>query len=1291
MNQANPNISPMPNPGVIMAPNSLPPYCPPLGHPQGAPQAFCARHPVYPQGGQWPRLPPRPPPSFPLPAGTGLGAAIPFNTVGGCRPTILATQSPISMATTQWRASCVPVVPLPSLPGQCTYGTAPLQQLVSQSPGQRTHIFPKWQLEEPRQTTFPVRDVDAGALYPDRRSERTSRSREPHRRWSPTRRRHSSQDRHGRSRSRSPRQHSRRESHRRKHSHREERRTRDRSLSRERSSSRRRRHRHGERHRRNTEEEERRKKPQERGERSRSRERKRPPYDSCGSEDGENPSNTAGEDEDADTILKESSCWIRCSPAELYYQRDEKVPTLVTGTDKLKELHERFKVELLQRSARVKSKQEPYNPPQRKSRLCKPKTHSGATTGSSDSSSEGSESDEDNAMEELEVKRKHPYRLHHELWFNDPGEMNDGPLCRCSAKAQRSGIRHGIYPGEEPLAPCELNSNNITRLHHYRITVTPHTNFLMKCPTVIKHDGHEFVFEGFSMFSHWKVPQLPSCRIIRFNIEYAVLYLEEKFPENFTIEGLELLSQYVLIEILEMVDLDWRAHGDSAGCPRFHFMPRFARSIENNGKELLSLNVVLQYLLSSSKPLVLQADLPGLVKLPQTQWQDFADGAKGTVVVNPGMKPCALRVDQLDRELCTADGKVFPEIVHFGIRPPQLSYAGNPMYQKAWRDYVKFRHLLANKPKVLYTDRHKMLQKEIKLQEMRMKSNLKRDVTVVVSSENFYRTGMMCDIVQHALLLPVLVCHLRFHKSLDHLETGIGTSFKDRYLLQLALTHPSYRENFGTNPDHARNSLTNCGIRQPEYGDRRIHYLNTRKRGINTLINIMSRFGRQEETASSINHNERLEFLGDAVVEFLSSIHLFFMFPDLEEGGLATYRAAIVQNQHLAVLAKKLELEKYMLYAHGSDLCHDLELRHAMANCFEALMGALFLDDGIKVADEVFSKTLFSEPDLLDVWTNYPPHPLQEQEPEGDRKWIDSVPLLKKLNEFEDMTGIEFTHIRLLARAFTHRSIGFNNLTLGSNQRLEFLGDTVLQLVASEYLYKFFPEHHEGHLSLLRSSLVNNRTQAVVCDDLGMVEYTIYPYPKGELQTKDRADILEAFLGALFVDKGLEYCSTFCQVCFFPRLQDFILNQDWNDPKSKLQQCCLTLRSMDGGEPDIPVYKVIECKGPTNTRVYTVAVYFRGKRLATGSGHSIQQAEMAAASKALEASKELFPQLSHQRRVLERSLKQCSPSRGSQTPSRRKNTRSRSRERDSSEDRSHRSRRRSTSRRRERHSEKKRD
>ncbi|KAF4526532.1 hypothetical protein B566_EDAN005899 [Ephemera danica] len=819
--------------------------------------------------------------------------------------------------------------------------------------------------------------------------------------------------------------------------------------------------------------------------------------------------------------------WIRSTPADLFYTPDVTNPKVMKGTARLEELCVQFKEKLVDRAAKAREGRPVYEPPPRRHKphlhKCRrmPGSHKPADSSSSCSSdSETSSSSEDEAdcsMRELERKRLHPDRLHPELWFNDPGEMNDGPLCRCSAKAQRSGIRHGIYAGELPLPPCDPSSNNLDRLYHYRITIAPPTNFLTKVPTIIGYDGHEFIFEGFSMFSHSPLASLPICKVIRFNIQYAIVYVEEKSPENFTIAELSLFY------------LDFKAAGDKDGCPRFHFMPRFVRDL--------------------------------------------------------------------------------PEIVHFGIRPPQLSYAGNAEYQREWREYVKLRHLVANMPKPSFDDKRRLESKENKLQEMRMQNRMKRD---------------------HAMLVPVLVCHLRFHQSLDTLEKMIEYKFTNRYLLQLALTHPSYRENFGTNPDHARNSLTNCGIRQPEYGDRRIHYLNTRKRGINTLINIMSRFGKKCETESNINHNERLEFLGDAVVEFISSIHLFYMFPDLEEGGLATYRAAIVQNQHLAVLAKTLKLEEYMLYAHGSDLCHDLELRHAMANCFEALMGALFLDGGIDVADKVFAITFFNDdPDNLDVWINCPKHPLQEQEPDGDRHWISQFKLLEKLTQFEEDIGIEFNHIRLLARAFTDRSIGYNNLTLGSNQRLEFLGDTVLQLIASDYLYKHFPEHHEGHLSLLRSSLVNNRTQSVVCDDLGMPFYAFYSNPKAELKTKDRADLLEAFLGALYVDMGMKFCETFCNVCFFPRLQDFIMNQDWNDPKSKLQQCCLTLRTMDGGEPDIPVYKVIECKGPTNTRVYSVAVYFRGEPL--------------------------FPQLNHQKRVIAKSMKkqrrpregprkECSPS-----------------------------------------------
>ena len=106
------------------------------------------------------------------------------------------------------------------------------------------------------------------------------------------------------------------------------------------------------------------------------------------------------------------------------------------------------------------------------------------------------------------------------------------------------------------------------------------------------------------------------------------------------------------------------------------------------------------------------------------------------------------------------------------------------------------------------------------------------------------------------------------------------------------------------------------------------------------------------------------------------------------------------------------------------------------------------------------------------------------------------------------------------------------------------------------------------------------RTQALVCDDLGIPAFAASAQKrdgsaKHDLKTKDKADLLEAYLGALYVDKDLEYCRVFAEVCFFPRLNHFILNQEWNDPKSKLQQCCLTLRTMDGREPDIPKYKVM--------------------------------------------------------------------------------------------------------------------
>lgn len=206
-----------------------------------------------------------------------------------------------------------------------------------------------------------------------------------------------------------------------------------------------------------------------------------------------------------------------------------------------------------------------------------------------------------------------------------------------------------------------------------------------------------------------------------------------------------------------------------------------------------------------------------------------------------------------------------------------------------------------------------------------------------------------------------------------------------------------------------------------------------------------------------------------------------------------------------------------------------------------------------KEDDKESSKNKNEEDLLLEIWTNLKPHPIQSQFPLGDRHLIGNTRILQHVQAFEEMIGVEFTHIRLLAQAFCTRSASFNLITLGDNQRLEFFGDTVLNFVVSNYLYRHFPNHHEGHLSLLRSSLVCNSTQALLYDELGMSDFVLSSSFLSDAQNtstavankpnehsgnlKRKADVFEAFVGALYIDKGLEAVEIFCNVCMFNKLQ----------------------------------------------------------------------------------------------------------------------------------------------------------
>ena len=262
--------------------------------------------------------------------------------------------------------------------------------------------------------------------------------------------------------------------------------------------------------------------------------------------------------------------------------------------------------------------------------------------------------------------------------------------------------------------------------------------------------------------------------------------------------------------------------------------------------------------------------------------------------------------------------------------------------------------------------------------------------------------------------------------------------------------------------------MNNCGLRQPHYGDISREQLSLRKKGITTLIRVMAKLGKERFALSPIDHNERLEYLGDAVLGFIVSEALYKLFPHFSEGSLSILRTSIVQNHHLAVLARKVNLNHFMLYAHG--LSKDADIDAAMANCFEAILGALYIDGGLEVAKTFLCKVQFmdeKELDLRDIWMNLPTHPLKIEEPDGDRHHIPRHEILKNLENFENTIGYKFKHIRILARAFTYRSAkNISSITGGNNQRLEFLGDQLCSLIVSDYLFRHYPFHHEGHLTV---------------------------------------------------------------------------------------------------------------------------------------------------------------------------------------------------------------------------------
>lgn len=221
-------------------------------------------------------------------------------------------------------------------------------------------------------------------------------------------------------------------------------------------------------------------------------------------------------------------------------------------------------------------------------------------------------------------------------------------------------------------------------------------------------------------------------------------------------------------------------------------------------------------------------------------------------------------------------------------------------------------------------------------------------------------------------------------------------------------------------------------------------------------------------------------------------------------------------------------------------------------------------------------------------------------------------------NIFENNIGVIFKNKELLKQAFIHRSYLNENrsLKLEHNERLEFLGDAVLELVVTDYLYKKYPEKNEGELTAYRSALVNSVTLANCAEKIGMNAFLLLS--KGEAKDTGRArqvilaNTFEALVGAMYMDQGYDSAQTFIANQLFGLIDDIVENRTFIDAKSRFQE---EAQEKVGATPS---YKLIKETGPDHNKVFTVGVYLKEELVVTGEGKSKQEAEQHAAERALQ-------------------------------------------------------------------------
>ncbi len=223
------------------------------------------------------------------------------------------------------------------------------------------------------------------------------------------------------------------------------------------------------------------------------------------------------------------------------------------------------------------------------------------------------------------------------------------------------------------------------------------------------------------------------------------------------------------------------------------------------------------------------------------------------------------------------------------------------------------------------------------------------------------------------------------------------------------------------------------------------------------------------------------------------------------------------------------------------------------------------------------------------------------------------------LRKLEDVIGVTFAEKELLLSAITHRSYlnEHKEATWSHNERLEFLGDAVLELVVTDFLFNKYPDKPEGELTAVRAALVNTVSLAAASEKMGINEYLLMS--KGEAKDTGRArqyilaNSFEAFIGAIYCDQGYVASKTFIADRLFAKTDDIVNKRLWQDAKSRFQELAQEHASVT------PTYETLSQDGPDHDRIFTVGVFLKKELVAEGKGRSKQEAEQEAAQGAIEA------------------------------------------------------------------------